>query len=57
MNYIEFVYCNKIYILEKNNNTLTLTEKDSRKVIKLTEEHQNIDAPLLELTKLVSKLI
>ena len=57
MNNIEFVFCNKIYVLENNNNSITLIEKDSGKVMKLTEEHQNIDAPLFELVELVSKLI
>lgn len=57
MNNIEFVFGNKIYILEKNNNSLTLIEKDSGRVTNLTEEHQNIDAPLFKLAMLISKLI
>lgn len=57
MNNIDFVYCNKIYILKREYNSLFLTEKDSGKTIKITEEHHNIDIPLFDLIKLIIKLI
>ena len=57
MNKIEFVFCNKIFVLESDNDCVNLIEYGTGKVIKLTEEHQNIDDPLFRLATLVSKLI
>lgn len=57
MNRIEFVFCNKIFVLESNNACVNLIDHETGKVIKLTEEHQNIDDPLFRLAMLVSKLI
>lgn len=57
MNKIEFVFCNKIFVLESNNASVNLIDHETGKMTKLTEEHQNIDDPLLSLATLVSKLI
>lgn len=57
MNSIEFVFCNKIFVLEYYNNRMKIIEQKTGKVIMLTEEHQNIDDPLFNLATLVSKLI
>lgn len=57
MNNIEFVFCNKIYVIEYDNESMNLIEQSTGKMVKLTEEHQYIDDPLFHLATLVSKLI
>ena len=57
MNNIKFVFCNKIYVLEYDNNHMNLIEQRTGKVIKVTEEHQKKDDPLFRLATLVSRLI
>lgn len=57
MNSIEFVFCNKIFVLECDNGHMNLIEQRTGKVVELTEEHQNFDDPLFRLATLVSKLI